>query len=178
MMYARVPKERLGALIGPEGSVKRDIEARSGCALTIDSRTEDVTINEGARSEGQLIARDVVTAIASGFSPQKAFRLFDEDNYFFVYDIRDYSGKDFKDIQRVRARLIGSEGKTRRLIEDLAEVDVSIYDNKVAIIGDLLALDIARKAVEMLLEGSEHAAVYGYLERKRKDLKMAKWGMS
>jgi ribosomal RNA assembly protein len=178
MMYVRVPKERLGALIGPEGSVKREIEGRSGCPLTIDSETGDVTIGDGEHPVGQLGARNVVTAIAAGFSPRRAFRLFDEDYYLYVYDIREFSGKDKKDVQRVRARLIGSEGKTRRLIEELAEVDISIYENSVALIGDILALDIARRAVEMLLEGSEHAAVYGFLERKRKDLKFAKWGMS
>jgi len=178
MMFVRVPKERVGALVGPEGSVKRDIEQRTSCSLTIDSSTGDVTVGDGPDPGGQLHARDIVTAIGSGFSPQKAYRLFDDDYYLFVYDIRDFSGKDYKDIQRVRARIIGTDGKTRRLIEDLAEVDVSIYDNTVAIIGDLMALDVARRAVEMLLEGSEHAVVYGFLERKRKDLKMAKWGMS
>jgi ribosomal RNA assembly protein len=178
MMYVRVPKERLGALIGPDGSVKRKIEERSGCPLMIDSKSGDVTVTDGEHPELQLNARNVVSAIGAGFSPEKAFKLFDNDYYYFAYDIRDFSGKDHKDIQRVRARIIGSEGRTRKLVEELAEVEVSVYDNTVAIIGDLMALDIARRAIELLLEGSEHAAVYHYLENKRKDLKFAKWGMS
>jgi ribosomal RNA assembly protein len=178
MMYVRVDQERLGALIGPEGSVKKKIEERSGCRLLIESKSGDVTITDGDKPELQLNARDVVSAIAAGFSPEKAFKLFDNDYYFFAYDIRDFAGKDIKDVQRVRARVIGAEGRTRKLVEELAEVEVSVYINTVAIIGDLLAIDVARRAIEMLLDGSEHAAVYHFLENKRKDLKFAKWGMS
>jgi ribosomal RNA assembly protein len=178
MMYVRVPKERLGALIGPEGATKRLIEERSGCSLLVDSKSGDVTVTDGEHPELQLNARDVISAIAAGFSPEKAFKLFDNDYYFFAYDIRDFSGKDYKDISRMKARVIGSEGRTRKLVEELAEVEMSVFGNSVAIIGDLMALDIARRAVEMLLDGSEHAAVYHFLENKRKDLKFAKWGMS
>ena len=35
---------------------------------------------------------------------------------------------------------------------------------------------MATKAVGMILNGSEHSSVYSYMERKRKDLKIARWG--
>jgi ribosomal RNA assembly protein len=177
-MFVRVPKERVGALIGHDGEVKKLIEDRSGCSLVIDSKSGDVTVEEGSHPELVMEVRDVVSAIGAGFSPDRAIRLLDEGYYFFAFDIRDFSGKDRKDVQRVRARLIGSEGRTRKLIEELAEVEMSVFHNTVALIGDLMALDVGRRAVEMLLDGSEHAAVYHYLENKRKDLKFAKWTMS
>ena len=70
--------------------------------------------------------------------------------------------------------MIGREGKTRRLIEDLTECYVSIYGKTIAIIGAADSVAIARQAVESLLQGSTHANVYKYLERKRKDFKRSR----
>jgi ribosomal RNA assembly protein len=49
---------------------------------------------------------------------------------------------------------------------------VSIYGNTVAIIGDSLQIDVARRALDMLLSGSEHAAVYHFMEKRRARLKV------
>ena len=177
MMYVRVPKERVGALIGKDGETKDAIESGTRCMLLIDSKTGDVTIAEGDDPEGVLKARDIVTAIACGFSPERALILLRNNYFFHSMDIRDYAKRDPKHVARLRGRVIGQEGKTRRIIEQLAEAEVSISGNSVAIIGDILSLDIAREAVEMLLSGSEHATVYRYLERRRRDIKEAEIDM-
>ncbi|PJB21889.1 MAG: RNA-processing protein, partial [Euryarchaeota archaeon CG_4_9_14_3_um_filter_38_12] len=39
-------------------------------------------------------------------------------------------------------------------------------------IGDVEQVQIARKAVDMLLSGSEHSVVYRYLERMRKEINL------
>ena len=46
-----------------------------------------------------------------------------------------------------------------------------------AIIGQMENLEAAKKGIEMLLTGSNHSTVYRYLERKRKELKMARLGL-
>lgn len=175
MLYVKIPKDRAGALIGPDGTVKRQIEKSCMVKLKIDSDSGDVTViptEEGAK-EGLvgLNARDIVKAIARGFSPERAMRLVSEDVYLEVIDIRDFAGKERKHVSRVRARLIGTDGKTRNTIEEFSEAEMSIYGNTVAIIGDILSMDAAKRAVEMLLEGSEHSAVYRFLENKRRYLK-------
>ena len=38
MRYVRVPAERVGAVIGPEGQTKQRIEERAGVRITIDSQ--------------------------------------------------------------------------------------------------------------------------------------------
>jgi ribosomal RNA assembly protein len=88
-------------------------------------------------------------------------------------DIRDYVGKNQKHVRRVRARVIGTKGKTRRLIEELTGVNVSIYGNTVGVIGESLEMNIAISAIEMILKGSEHSAVYSFLEKKRRDIELA-----
>lgn len=161
-------------LIGPDGKVKTQIEKVCGVKLEIDSKIGEVTVIPKAKKvqNGQvgLAARDVVKAIARGFSPDRAMQLANEEMYLSIVDIRDFAGKERKHVARIRARLIGTNGKTRRIIEDLSESELSIYGNTVAIIGDLMSMDASRRAVEMLLEGSEHSAVYRFLENKHREM--------
>ena len=178
MFYVKIPKERLGVLIGEKGVTKNEIEERSGVKLIIDSNAGDVTIDD-TEVEDPVIGlkvRDMVKAIARGFSPQKAFRLFDDEVYFELMDIRDYVGKSAKRIRLMRGRLIGTDGKTRRIIEELTGTNVSIYGNTVGIIGKLMEVDISKRAVEMVLRGSEHSAVYRFLESKRREKKTTDFG--
>jgi len=182
MLYVRIPKERVGVLIGPEGATKKLIEESTGVTLDIDSKMGEVTIipkeEEVATGLVGLAARDVVKAIARGFSPDRAIALKNDDVYLAVLDIRDYVGKSRKHIQRIRARIIGTGGKTRRVIEELAGAEMSVYGNTVALIGDLLSMDASKRAVEMILEGSEHAAVYKFLEGRRRDMRFREMSMS
>ena len=121
-----------------------------------------------------LKVRDVVKAIARGFNPKTAMEIVDQDLYFSLIDIREYTGKKPKRIREMKGRLIGKEGKTKRIIQDLGNCSVSIYGHTVGIIADAENLDCARTAVDMVLSGSKHASVYGYLERKRRDAKTQK----
>ena len=52
----------------------------------------------------------------------------------------------------------------------LKGVDISIYENYIAIIGDYEESTIAREAIEMLLRGAQHGTVYRYLERAHREL--------
>jgi ribosomal RNA assembly protein len=122
-----------------------------------------------------LKARDVVQAMARGFSEDRAFRLLNEDAYLEVLDIKDFAHSKNR-IAQVRARLIGTRGKTRRIIEELTGVEMSVWGHTVAIIGGAFEMGIAREALVMLLRGSEHKTVYRFLERKRADLKAYQMG--
>lgn len=175
MRYVKIPLERVGVLVGKKGEVKKRIEEETGIAIDVDSKSGDVTIDD-SQSEDPLLALkcgDIVKAIGRGFSPEKAFRLLGEDAYFTLIDIRDFVGKNQKHVRRVRARVIGSRGKTRKLIEELTGVNISIYGNTVGVIGESLEMGVAVTAIEMLLKGSEHSAVYSFLEKKRRDIELA-----
>lgn len=176
--YLRIPKERVGVLIGPSGKVRKQLEESTGVRLEIDSEEGEVTVDTTGAEDPALglAAADVVQAIGRGFSPERALRLLQEGMRLEVFDIRDFVGKSQEQVRRMRARLIGTKGKTRRIFEELTGVSMSIYGNTVALIGDLLPLDVARRGVEMLLQGSEHAAVYGYLEHRRAELRIAEMG--
>lgn len=172
MYFIKIPKERIGVLIGQNGTIRKQIEERSGIKINIDSETGDVELDEEHADPVLVLkVRDIVKAIARGFSPERAFLLFSDEMYFDLIDIREYSGKDPKDISRLKGRIIGTDGKTRRIIEELSGAAVSVYGNTVGVIGDVEGMGIARKVIEMLLEGSEHSTVYRYLERMRKRMR-------
>jgi ribosomal RNA assembly protein len=177
MLYARIPAERLGVLIGPDGATKRRLQESTGTKVVVDSTTGEVTIDEAGAADPVLAlkARDIVQAMARGFSEERAFRLLDDDVYLEVLDIKDFARSKNR-VAQVRARIIGTRGKTRRIIEELTAVDVSVWGHTVAMIGGSFEMAIARDAVIMLLRGSEHKTVYRFLERKRADLKVYQMG--
>lgn len=173
--FVRIPKERIGVLIGPEGKVKLDIEERLQVKLDIESEGGgvEITLTDKATDPSLLLrAKDVVTAIGRGFSPDQAFRLIrSEENTFDFVDLRAIFGRSESDIRRVKSRIIGMNGKTRRIIEELTEADVVVYGHTVGFIGTFEQVDAARNAVQMIIQGSEHHTVYNFLQKKRRELK-------
>lgn len=160
----RLPKDRVGVAIGKKGSVKREVERRTGARLVFDSEEGLVQIFPGEDPLSLLKAREVLRAIGRGFNPEKAFTLLEEDHYLEVIELEDYGGSE-KAMVRLRGRVIGEEGKARRTIEELSGALVSVYGKTVALIGTPEQLRRARKAVEMLLGGAEHSTVYRFLEK-------------
>lgn len=170
MNLIRVPLSRIGAVIGPKGKTKRKLEELSGCVLNIDSGEGVVEIsspNENDALKGLQVI-NAARAIGRGFNPEKAYQLLEMDYYLEVVDIRNYVGRSKKRLGTVRGRLIGKEGKTRHIIEDMTGCNLAIQGHTVSIISDLNGLESAKIAVSMVLGGSEHGSVYKYLEGFRR----------
>jgi ribosomal RNA assembly protein len=174
-VFVRIPKERVGVLVGPDGKVKQHIEEKLSVELQIDSESGGVTavLNAKANDPSLLFkAKDIVTAIGRGFSPEHAFRLIrDEDIIFDMIDLRETFGRSESDIKRVKGRIIGMNGKTRRLIEELTDADVVVYGHTIGLIGTFEQVNAARSAVQMLIDGSQHHTVYKFLQKRRSELK-------
>jgi ribosomal RNA assembly protein len=173
--FIRIPKERVGVLIGPDGRTKKSIEEKLSVELQIDGEEGDVNIlmKENAADPSMLFkAKDVVTALGRGFSPEHAFRLIrDEEAVLDMLDLRAIFEKSEADIKRVKGRIIGMNGKTRTIIEELTDAHVAVYGHTVAIIGTMEQVQVAREAIEMLIKGNMHGTVYRFLHRKRRELK-------
>ena len=176
--FLKIPRERIGVLIGPNGEIKKYIERTLSVKLEIESETGGVkiTLTENVEDPSLLFkAKDVVNAIGRGFSPELAFRLIrDEEAFLDIIDLRAIFGKSESDIRRVKGRIIGMEGKTRRIIEELTETNVCVYGYTVGLIGDIEQVQAAREAIQMLIRGSLHSTVYRFLHRKRRELKKRK----
>ena len=176
-MFVKIPRERVGILIGPEGKTKQYIEQKLQVKLDIDKEgSVTIILSEKCTDPSLLLkAKDVVTAIGRGFTPETASRLIrNEDDIFDLVDLRLIFGRSESDIKRIKGRIIGTDGKTRKLIEELSEADVVVYGHTVGIIGSFEQADTARNAIQMIIEGCQHQTVYKYLQRKRTELKKKK----
>ena len=65
----------------------------------------------------------------------------------------------------------GADGKARVTIERLTETFIVIYGKTISIIGTTERTLLARRAIETLLDGSTHAAVYKWLEKSAKQVR-------
>jgi len=173
MKYLKIPKARIGALVGHNGETKKMIEEVAKLHIEIDSVEGEAIIDERKAKDPLLglQVEGVIRAIGRGFSPEHAMRLFKEDTDFFVFDIHDYVGKKVTHVRRLKSRIIGRNGKTKHLMESLTGADISIYGHTVSVIADFESIDIAKKAIDMLLSGSKHSNVYRFVEREMKKLR-------
>jgi ribosomal RNA assembly protein len=173
--HIKVPQDRIGVIIGVEGNVKKVIEEKTGCKLDVDSESGTVVLESENEPIKALKASEAIKAIARGFSPEKAFRLMENED--LILDVIDLSKLTDSpaDLTRVKGRIIGKSGKTREVIEQMANVKLSVYGKTIAIIGDAEQLMTARTAIDMLLDGAPHGAVYSYLEKRRRELKRSQF---
>ncbi|WP_295612073.1 KH domain-containing protein [uncultured Methanobrevibacter sp.] len=173
--YLKIPQNRVGALIGKNGEVKKSVEKLTGTVLDIDSDEGTVYITPREDMEDPLgvwNANHIVKAIARGFNPDVAMKLIHDDIYLEVMKLPLYIGKSKKALARYKGRIIGTNGKTRELITELADVDMAVYGKTVSLIGEMENILVAKEAIEMILNGSRHKSVYSFLENKKETLKL------
>lgn len=167
--HVRIPQDRVGVVIGKNGRTLRRIQQETGCTLEVDSENGVVEIDRS--NADPLIGwkvKDVVQAIGRGFSPDRAMTLLDEDTILEIIEIHRYASSR-KAQNRLRGRVIGAEGRTRELIEELTETKVAVKGKTVALIGTPRKVGVASDAVVKLLEGLPHAVVYRELEEWRRE---------
>jgi len=173
MKYIRIPQDRIGVLIGQKGETKKQIEIVSGVKLKIDSEQGEIEIDDHETKDPliPLKIENIIRAIGRGFSPQNALKLIDDFADFFIFDLHDYVGKKQSHLRRLKSRIIGKEGKTKRVLEDLTSSKISVYGHTIAIISDFDRMNILKKSIDMLLNGSKHATVYRFVEAQMKELR-------
>ncbi|OPY56729.1 MAG: Ribonuclease Y [Methanosaeta sp. PtaU1.Bin055] len=169
-MHIKIPADRIGALVGPSGSVKAMLEEKTGAILDIDSETGAVEVTAGEDPVMAMRLSEVVRAIGRGFSPERAFPLLEDE--LLMLDVIDLSRafNTKSDMARIKGRIIGKDGRTREITEKLTGVGISVYGKTIGVIGNPDQIRIARTAIEMLIDGAPHGAVYGYLEKKNQEL--------
>ncbi len=162
-----VPLDRIGVVIGKKGETKKLIEEKTAVELKINSKTGEVKIYR-KNGEKSVLARQVIEAIAVGFSPEKALKLLDNNIYIDKIDIRRFS-RNQKDLERIKSRLIGRKGKAKRFISEESKTDIVIYDAYVAIIGRPENIYLARQAILKLIHGAPHSAVFHFIEKRSEE---------
>lgn len=172
--YLKIPKDRVGVAIGKNGKIKHQLEIITRTELKIDSETGNIAISSTDETEDPLAiwkARYMLKAIGRGFNPDIALTLDDDDLILEIINLQDYVGKSKKALVRQKGRIIGKGGRTRQIIHDMLDIEISIYGKTVSLIGKIENIQMAREAIEMILDGSRQKTVYAYLEQMQDKLK-------
>lgn len=161
---------RIGVLIGKGGATKKEIEEKTGTQIHIDSEEGLATV-EGDDTDKLLRAVQVINAINRGFSPERSFCLLDDED--LLLDIIDLSLviENPRQLDRIRGRIIGKDGRAREQLEDMTDTEISIFGKTVAIIGLPEQIKPVKTAIEMLIQGIPHETVFSFLEKKRREAK-------
>lgn len=178
----RIPRDRVGALVGRRGSTKSVVESKCGVTLEIDGATGEVLIRSCGDAADESVrpikAVEVVTAIGRGFAPDAAMTLLKGETMLHVISLSEFAGKSRPSLERIKSRIIGERGRARRNMEQLSGTRISVYGKTVSIIGSGESLRLAVSAVRSISGGSMHGAVYGRLEsanRRQKQERMMLW---
>ena len=75
-------------------------------------------------------------------------------------------------MRRLKSRVIGREGKTKRVLEELTDSKISVYGHTISVISDIVKMNILKKSIDMLITGSKHATVYRFVETQMKELRL------
>lgn len=149
--------------------ISKDLAKRLECKIEINDENEVVL---EAEPYAEYNAKNVIQAFGRGFEVNQAIKLLNEDYFSKYVSLKDFC-KNEEQIRRIKARIIGSEGKTKLYIEEISGTDLSIYGNTIGIIGTAEQIRIASAALQVLLEGGTHKKAYNIMERMRRKLNEA-----
>jgi ribosomal RNA assembly protein len=161
----KIPKERIAVLIGEKGTTKRKIESKTKTKITVSSKEGDVKI-EGEDALSVLNTKNIIKAVGRGFNPDIALTLLNEEFLLDLINIQDFAGKSKKAVERLKSRVIGTEGKAKRMLEKMTNTEVQVYGKTVAIIGKQENVYIARRGVEIILNGAPHNNAYFWIQKQ------------
>jgi ribosomal RNA assembly protein len=130
--------------------------------IKITNRGKEVTIS--GKPETEYVAKKVIDALNFGFHFSAAMEI-QEGFVFEIINIKDHTKR--KDLERIRARIIGTGGRTLKTLHDLIKGNIEIKDNRVGIICPPENMKVAQEAIISIVKGAKQGNVYGFLERNQ-----------
>lgn len=141
---------------------KQELEKK--LEIKIQVKGKNVTFSSDALNEYE--ATKVFDALNFGFSIKKALALKEEMTDFRIINIKGITRK--KNLETVRGRVIGREGKTKKTIENITNCEIIVKENEIGIIGDVEKIDEVVTAIGNLVRGTKQSNTYRYLEKMNK----------
>jgi len=156
MKVLKIPQERESKLDQQkiEELLKVEIKVNQGNEITI----------EGEDPLEEIRAYNIVKAVGRGFSIESALKLLEDNSSICIIDVGDYANTDNSKV-RLKGRVIGREGKAKRKIEEDTNTKICVYGKTVSIIGKVQNVEIAKKTVELLLEGRSHSSAFNWMQK-------------
>lgn len=137
-----------------ESKLKVKIEVK-GSEILLSGKELDIYIGE-----------KVLEAIDKDFAINTALLLIDGDYILEEINIKDVTKK--RNLSPIKARIIGTKGKTLKIISEISGCHLCLHNNTISILGPAEKIKEAETAIKSLIRGSKQSNIYSYLERQRK----------
>ena len=157
-----IPEERISVVIGNKGKTKNEICKKCNVKIEIESKTGEISVSSTSKNFDEY-----------GFSPERAFRLLDEETLFQILDLRNFTSST-NSTNRIKGRIIGEKGKSRKNLEELTNTYISIYGHIIGLIGNYEETKLAIDAIMLLINGRSHKTVYEMLYQAKRRSKIEK----
>jgi ribosomal RNA assembly protein len=142
---------------------KEELERKLKVSISITGKK--VVIEGDAMDEYESSL--VLDAIDLGFSAKKALQLKDPEMTFRKINIKKFSKPQRRG--DVRSRIIGTEGKTKRTIENIGSCDMVVKGNEIGIICPAETIEETTTAIINLVRGSKQSNVYAFMEKMNRE---------
>jgi len=141
--------------------LKNKAKLEKTLSVKITNRGKEVRIS--GKAEDEYTAEKVIDALNFGFPFSVAMLIKEEGNIFEIIPIKDHTSR--KDLDRVRARIIGKKGKTLSTLSQLTKCNFELKDNSIGIIGNPELIENAQESIIHIIKGSKQSNVYSFLEK-------------
>jgi len=158
----KIPKKQIYLLKKNNEKFKKHFEKITDTELELNDEVSFET-DDPVKA---ITIQQILLAFGRGFDMDVALNLLDDEYGLEVVDLKDYT-KSRSRLITIKGRIIGTNGKTKKTIEKFTDTKLAISGKTVSILGKWGQIPIARRAVEMLIEGAMHSTVYRWLELQR-----------
>ncbi len=160
-----IPSKR-AKLLKEDKSLLKSLEDMLSCKLSL----HDNVITAEGEPINEYSAKEVITAFGRGFGINQVRKLLSDDYFFSSINLKEALGKENR-IRRIKARIIGTKGRTKEYISDVSGASISVFGNTVSFIGTIDEIKIAEAGVRVLIEGGTHKRAYRVIEAMRRRMK-------
>jgi len=142
-----------------------DIGNKLGSKITVKDETVSIDGlgNEEERTLQEFLGQKVIKALDGGLKLEDAAKLMNEEYAMKVIDLKEM-GYAQGVINRHIGRVIGEDGRAKRMLEKSADVKIGVTEHQIAVLGKFEDVDIAIEAIMRLVSGSPHKNVYRYID--------------
>lgn len=121
-------------------------------------------VNIEGKELDEYFVSQIIRAVDFGFDVEDALLLLNDSFILEFIDVKSHTHR--KNLKDVRARLIGTDGKAKKTIENLTGAVIVVKNNSVGVIVDSEHMDATLQAIKSLIQGSKHGNVFSYLEKQ------------
>lgn len=123
-------------------------------------------VNVEGNELNEFLTEQIVRAIDFGFFVDDALLLQNEDFVLEFINVKEHTRRN--NLKDVRARVIGTDGKALKTIENLTGSILVMQENEVGVIANSQNSALTIQAIQSLIQGAKHGNVFAYLEKQGK----------